>query len=51
MVEGNLVVTYLMRLLVMLVDHRLPGQMMLKAVDIFHYCVLQSEVYKYLIYL
>ena len=41
MVEGNLVVTYLMMLLAM--DHRLPGQMMLKAVEIFHYCVLQSE--------
>ena len=35
----------------MLVDHRLPGQMMLKAVDIFHYCVIQSEIYKDLIYL
>ena len=44
MVEGNLVVTYLMMLLVM--DLRLPGHMMLKAVDIFHYCVLQSEIYK-----
>ena len=29
-VEGNLVVTYLMMLLAL--DHRLPGQMMLKAV-------------------
>ena len=48
MVDGNLVVTYLMMLLAMLVD-RLPGQMMLKAVDIFHYCVLQSEIYKDLI--
>ena len=43
MVEGNLVVTYLMMLLEM--DLRLPGQMMLKAVEIFHYCVLQSEMY------
>ena len=43
MVQRNLVVTYLMELFEMLVDHRLPGQMMLKAVDIFHYCVLQSE--------
>ena len=41
MVEGNLMVTYLMMLLVL--EHRLPGQMMLKAVEIFHYCVLQSE--------
>ena len=49
MVEGNLVVTYLMMLLVMMVDHRLPGQMMLKDVEIFHYCVLQSEIYKDLI--
>ena len=47
MVEGNLVVTYLMMLFAM--DHRLPGQMMLKAVEIFHYCVLQSEIYKDLI--
>ena len=47
MVEGNLVVTYLMMLLAM--DHRLPGQLMLKVVDIFHYCVLQSEIYKDLI--
>ena len=44
MVEGNLVVTYLMMLLAL--DHRLPGQMKLKAVEIFHYCVLQSEIYK-----
>ena len=44
MVEGNLVVTYLMMLLAL--DHRLPGHMMLKAVEIFHYCVLQSEIYK-----
>ena len=43
MVEVNLVVTYLMMLLAM--DHRLPGQMMLKAREIFHYCVLQSEIY------
>ena len=48
-VEGNLVMTYLMMLLAMLVDHRLPGQMMLKAVEIFHYCVIQSEIYKDLI--
>ena len=47
MVEGNLVVTYLMMLLAL--DHRLPGQMMLKVVEIFHYCVLQSEIYKDLI--
>ena len=40
MVEGNLVVTYRMMLLAMLADHRLSGQMMLKAVEIFHYCVL-----------
>ena len=46
MVEGNLVETYLMMLLAM--DHRLPGQMMLKAVEIFHYCVLQSEyIYRF----
>ena len=45
MVEGNLVVTYLVMLLAMLVDHRFPGQMMLKAVEIHHYCVLQSEIY------
>ena len=45
--EGNLVVTYLMMLLAM--DHRLPGQLMLKVVEIFHYCVLQSEIYKDLI--
>ena len=32
MVEGNLVVTYLMMLAL---DHRLPGQMMLKVVEIF----------------
>ena len=44
MIEGNLVVTYLMMLLAL--DHRLPGQMMLKVVEIFHYCVLQSEIYK-----
>ena len=44
MIEGNLVVTYLMMLLAM--DLRLPGQMMLKAGEIFHYCVLQSEIYK-----
>ena len=43
MVEGNLVVTYLMMWLAM--DHRLPGKRMLKAVEIFHYCVLQSEIY------
>ena len=49
MVEGNLVVTYLMMLFEMLVYHRFPGQMMLKAVDIFHYYVLQSEIYKDLI--
>ena len=42
-------VTYLMMLLAMLVDHRLPGQMMLKSVEIFHYCVLQSEIYTDLI--
>ena len=42
--EGNLVVTYLMMLLAM--DHRLPGQLMLKVVEIFHYCVLKSEIYK-----
>ena len=47
MVEGNLVVTYLMMLLEM--DHRLPGQMMLKVVEIFHYCVLQYEIYTDLI--
>ena len=47
MVEGNLVVTYLMMLLAL--EHRLPGQMMLKAVEIFHYWVLQSEIYKDLI--
>ena len=47
MVEGNLVVTYLMMLLAL--EHRLPGQMMLKVVEIFHYCVLQSEIYKDLI--
>ena len=39
-------VTYLMMLLTMLVDHRLPGQMVVKDVEIFHYCVLQSEIYK-----
>ena len=39
-------VTYLMMLLAMLVDHRLPGQMMLEAEGIFHYWVLQSEIYK-----
>ena len=49
MVEGILVVTYLMMLLAMLVDHRLPEQMMLKVVDIFHCFVLQYEIYKYLI--
>ena len=38
--------TYLIMLLAMLFDHRFPGQMMLKAVDIFHCCVLQSEIYK-----
>ena len=43
MVEGNLVVTYLMMLLTM--DLRLPGQMILQDVGIFHYCVLQSEIY------
>ena len=47
MVEGNLVVIYLMLLLAM--DHRLLGQMMLKVVEIFHYCVLQSEIYTNLI--
>ena len=47
--EGNLVVTYLMMLLAMLVDQRLSGQMMLKDVEIFHYCVLQSEICKDLI--
>ena len=45
MVERNLVVTYMLLAL----DHRLPGQMMLKVVEIFHYCVLQSEIYKDLI--
>ena len=49
MVEGNLVVTYLMMLLAMLIDHRLSGQIMLKAVEIFRYCILQSEIYKDLI--
>ena len=48
MVEGNvedvLLVTYLKMLLAM--DLRLPGQMMLKSVEIFYYCVLQSEIYK-----
>ena len=44
MVERNMVVTYLMMLLTM--DHRLPRQMMLKDVKIFHYCVLQSEISK-----
>ena len=44
MVEGNLVVAYLIVLLAL--DHRLPGQMMLKAVEIFHYCVHQSKIYK-----
>ena len=34
MVEGNLVVTYLIMLLAM--DLRLPGQVILKAVEIFH---------------
>ena len=38
MVEGNLVVTYLMMLLAM--DHRLPGQLMLKVVEIFHVVVI-----------
>ena len=47
MVEGNLVVTYVIMLLAM--DHRLLGQMMLKVVEIFHYCVLQSEIYTDLI--
>ena len=46
MVEGNLIVTYLIMLLAMLVDHRLPGHMMLKAVETFHYCVLQSKIYE-----
>ena len=46
MVEWNLVVTYMMMLLAMLVDHRLPGQMTLKDVEIFHHCVLQCEIYK-----
>ena len=45
-VMGNLVVTYLMMLMAMLVDHSLPGHMMLNAVEIFHYCFLQSELYK-----
>ena len=45
LVEGDLV-TYLMMLLLAL-DHRFPGQMMLKAVEIFHYCVLQPEIYQY----
>ena len=49
MVERIMVVTYLMMLLSMLVDHRLPVQMMLKAVDIFHCFVRQSEIYKYLV--
>ena len=44
MVEGNLVVTSMMMLLAL--DHRLPGQMMLKPMDIFYYCVLQTEIYK-----
>ena len=44
MIEGNLVVTYLMMLLAM--DLRLPGHMMLRAMKTFHYCVLQSEIYK-----
>ena len=47
MVEGNLVVTYLMMFLAL--EHRLPGQLMLKVVEIFHYCVLRSEIYKDLI--
>ena len=38
-----------MMLFEMLVDHRLPGQMIMKAVELFHYCVLQSEIYKDLI--
>ena len=46
MVKENLVVTYLMLLAL---EHRLPGQMMLKVVEIFNYCVLQSEIDKYLI--
>ena len=33
MVEGNLVVTYLVMLLAM--DHRLPGQLMLMVVEIY----------------
>ena len=45
--EGNLVVIYLMMLLAM--DHRLPGQLMLKVDEIFHYCLIQSEIYKDLI--
>ena len=49
MIEGNLVVTYMMMLLAILVDHCLTGHMMLKVVEIFHYCVLQSEIYKDLI--
>ena len=44
MIEGNLVVTYLMMLLAM--DLRSPEQLMLKAMDKFHYCVLQSDIYK-----
>ena len=44
MVVGILALTYLMMLLAM--DLRLPGQTMLRAVEIFHYCVLQSEIYK-----
>ena len=49
MVEGIRVVTYLMMLLTMLVDYRLPGQMMVKAVEIFHCFVLQSKIYEDLI--
>ena len=50
MVEGFLVVAYMMMLLAMLDDHRLTDYIIFKVVEIFHYCVLQSEVYKYLIY-
>ena len=39
----------MMMLFEMLVDHRLPGEMMQKALEIFHYCVFQSEIYKDLI--
>ena len=36
-------------LLAMLVDHRLPGQMMLKTVDIFHCLFFYLKIYKDLI--